>query len=106
MNGTVWTISSLAFSSSAVSDFFFTYEITRFAVVFKSVSVSPAGHFNSGFSPFGSTGVSFSWGVVTGTSIILGFTTTSNVWEGDEVPSVGFTSSWSSKVGWWLSAVW
>ena len=105
MNGTVWTVSSLAFTSGAVSESFFTYEITRLAVVFKSDSVKPSGHLSSGFSPFGSTGLSFSWGVDEGTSTILGFTTILNVWEGADEPSVGLTSSLSSKIGWWLSWV-
>ena len=105
MNGTVWTVSSLAFTSGAVSESFFTYEITRLAVVFKSDSAKPSGHLSSGFSPFGSTGLSFSWGVDEGTSTILGFTTILNVWEGADEPSVGLTSSLSSKIGWWLSWV-
>ena len=106
MNDTVWTVSSLAFSSAAVSESFFTYEITRLAVVFKSDSAKPSGHFKSGFSPFGSTGLSFSWGVEDGISMILGLTTILNVWEGAGVPSCALISSLSSNVGWWLSWIW
>ena len=78
VNVTTCSVESLAFSSVAVSDSFFTYEITRLAVVFKSASVKPPGHFNSGL-PFGSTGVSFSCGEVDGTSTILGLTTILNI---------------------------
>ena len=106
VNGTVWTVSSLAFSSAAVSESFFTYEITRLAVVFKSDSAKPSGHLSSGFSPFGSTGLSFSWGVDDGISTILGLTTILNVWEGADEPSVGLISSLSSNVGCWLPWVW
>ena len=98
MNVTVCSVESLAFSSVAVSDSFFTYEITRLAVVFKSDSANPSGHFKSGFSPFGSTGLSFSCGVDEGTSMILGFKVISKVWDGFETPAS--TSSWSSKLGW------
>ena len=79
MNGTVCTVSSFAFSSADVSDSFFTYEITRFADVFKSDLANPSGHLRSGFSPLGSTGLSFSCGVDEGTSMILGFKTISKV---------------------------
>ena len=106
MNGTVWTLSSLVFSSVAVSESFFTYEITRLAVVFKSDSANPSGHLSSGFSPFGSTGLSFSWGVDEGTSTTLGLTTILNVCDGARLPSVALISSLSSNLGWWLSWVW
>ena len=67
---------------------------------------NPSGHLRSGFSPLGSTGLSFSCGVDEGTSMILGLTTILNVCDGATLPSVAFISSLSSNVGWWLSWIW